>query len=184
MKIVGFILAILFVIAFALGAGVLANRISYDLSGEVALGAATFIATTWFAIWSFQKTKRKEAEAQLFPQKAAVYKKIVDLIRDIFFAQKGWGPAVAPDALAQRFGEVRFEMIIWAGQDTIRAITAMEEADPSNPGSSLAAAVNLYAQIRRELGHKDDPALAEELLLSQVIASDREQVRKLIKASK
>lgn len=182
-KLLVLITALVILLGAAIGFGILSERIASDLSGEAAAAILTLAGTTWFAIWSFYKTKRKEADAQIFSEKAAVYKNIIDILRDVFFASKGWAPPVDTDDLAKRFGQVRFDMIIWGGQDTIRAITRMEEADTNTPGSQFAAAVNLFAQIRRELGHADDPALAEDLFLSQVIGSDREQVRQLIRAN-
>ena len=113
MKQLGVWLAIIFLIAVGLGFGVLAERAFSDLSGDVALGILTFAGTTWFALWSFQKTKQKEAEALLFPQKAAVYGDLISIIRDIMFSQKGWAPSVDPDALAQRLARVRYDMIVW-----------------------------------------------------------------------
>src|SRR4051794_39624094 len=147
-------------IAFGLGFGVLANRVATGLSGEAALGWLTFVATTGLAIWTFQKTKRKEAEAQIFPEKAKIYKEIVDIIRDIMFAQKGWCPPINEGELGQRFGRVRYDMIIWGGQDTIRAITALEDASGADVGKMFSAVTGLYAQIRKELGHSDDSQLA------------------------
>ncbi len=171
-----------FLIAVGLGFGVLAKRVATDLSGEAALGWLTFVATTWLAIWTFQKTKRKEAEAQIFPEKAKVYKELIDIIRDVMFAQKGWGPPLDADAIAQRFGRVRYDMIVWGGQETIRAVTAFEESSASGDmGIMFTAAANLYANVRKELGHSDDAQLPEDMFLAQLIPQDREKVRKLMR---
>ena len=156
-KLLGWGAALLVVACFAIGFGVVSKRILTDLSGEVALGWVTFIATTWFAIWSFQKTKRKEAEAQIFPEKAKIYKEIIDIIRDLTFAQKGWAPAVDEEELGKRFGRIRYDMIIWAGQDTIRALSAFEElSSGGDVGVMFAASANLYSKNSSELGHADD----------------------------
>jgi hypothetical protein len=175
------LLALALLAAFVFGFWTLSARAFASLDGQTAVALATFVGTTWFAIWSFQKTKRKEAEAQLFSEKAKVYGRILDLLRDVFFAQKGWIPPLDQEELAKRFGQVRFDMVIWGGQDTIRAIGAIEDAH-GDSGKTFAAFINLYAQIRKELGHGDDRALAEELFLAQVIAEDREKTRNLIRS--
>lgn len=183
MKSVAFIAALTFVAAFGVGFGVLAERAFADFSGDAAVAAITFIGTTWFAIWSFNKTKRKEVEAQIFPQKAAIYKELVDIIRDITFAQKGWIPPLDPDALARRFAEARFNLIVWGGQETIRAIDKFEADQTAGPGRMFAAVANLYGCIRRELGHADDADLREDLFLAQITTEDRESVRQQMRSS-
>ena len=183
-RIGAWLVAIALLVAFGFGLWMLSTRTLAAMDGQTAVALATFVATTWFAIWSFQKTKRKEADAQLFSEKAKVYGRIVDLLRDIFFAQKGWISPLDEQELGKRFGQVRFDMVVWGGQDTIRAINAIEDVTPGDTGKMFAAFTHLYAQIRKELGHADDRALAEDLFLAQVIAEDREKVRDLIRSGR
>lgn len=178
------LLSALLLTSFGVGFGIVADRVWTSLSGEVALAWLTFIGTSWFAIWSFQKTKRKEADALLFSQKSAVYKELIDIIRDIMFAIKGWIPALDPDELAQRLGRVRYDMIVWGGQDTIRAIEKFESSSATGEvGPMFAAVAGLYATVRRDLGHSDDAQLAEDLFLAQILLEEREGVRALLRGN-
>lgn len=181
MRVVGFVVALICLAAFSVGFGIFAEKLTADLNGEIALSILGLVATTWFAIWSFNKTKRRESEALLFPNKAEVYKKIVDIIRDLTFAQKGWIDEIDQNVLAQRFSEARFDMIIWGGQDTIRALGRLEDAGEEGPAGLFQASANLYHCLRKELGHSDDDQLAKDLIAAQVISEDRDKIRDLLK---
>lgn len=111
----------------------------------------------------------------MFTQKAEVYTRIVNVIRGLMFVQKGWIPPIGEEELAQRFAEARYDMIVWGGQDTIRAIEKIEEGGPH--GKLFTAMADLYKSIRHDLGHKDDDNLSDELILAQIIIEDREQLR-------
>jgi hypothetical protein len=175
------LLIIVFVAAFGIGFGVVANRIANTLDAQVILAWATFVATTGFAIWSFNRTKKKEADALLFSERAKVYKEIIDVIRDLLFSTKGWVPAPDPTELAMRLSQSRFDLITWGGQDTIRAIMELENLRSDGPHSAFDVTMNLYSKIRRDLGHTDDDTLAEDLVLSQINLEEREQVRAQIR---
>jgi hypothetical protein len=176
-----FLSALLFA-SFGLGFGILADRVWTSLSGEVALAWLTFIATTWFAIWSFQKTKRKEAEALLFSQKSARVQGAYRYHSRHHVRDKGLDSALDQDELAQRLGRVRYDMIVWGGQDTIRAIEKFESSSATGEiGPMFAAVAGLYATVRRDLGHSDDGQLAEDLFLAQIVLEERENVRALVR---
>ncbi|HYI64176.1 MAG TPA: hypothetical protein VEW71_04750 [Allosphingosinicella sp.] len=181
----GWLFGAMFLISVGLGFGLLGNRVLTSLSGEAALAWLTFIATIWLAIWSFQKTKRKEAEAQLFPQKSVIYKELIDIIRDNMFAVKGWIPPINQDEMAHRLARVRYDMIVWGGQDTIRAIERFEgaSADANDIATMFSAIARLYAAVRKDLGHSDDPQLAEDLFLAQILLDERESVRAMLRGN-
>ena len=98
-------LAALFLIAvgfgLAFGFGFAAQRVASGINGSVALGAATLVATTWFGLWQFEKTKRKEAEARIFAQRAEIYHRLVVMLRDMIFAVKGWSEQRSETDLAR-----------------------------------------------------------------------------------
>lgn len=178
------ILALLVILVFALGAGVLAGRAFSDFSGEAALGLLTFAGTMWFAIWNFNKTKQKEADAQFFPEKAKVYKQIIDIMRDVMFAQKGWIPNPDETEIAQRFARARYDLIIWGGKSTVGALEAFEtQSATEDTGKMFLSVANLYDAIRLELGHKSDERLGIDLVMSQIILEDRDKFRKLLEGA-
>lgn len=96
-------------------------------------------------------------------------------------AQKGWAEEQPENQLAKSLMVIRYKMIVWGGQDTIRAISALEAVPEGAPiGDRFLAASNLYTATRRDLGHQDDSEFGEELFLTQIIASDKENVRQLL----
>lgn len=184
-RLVAWAVAFAILIAGALGFGVLANRVLTGISGDVALAIVTLVSTTWLAIWSFYKTKQKEAEALIFPQKAAIYTELINIIRDLMFSTKGWLPPIDPNVLAERLARVRYDMIVWGGQDTIRAIERFEDSSASGDiGVMFVAVADLYGKIRRDLGHTDDDRLADDLFLAQISADDKEQVSEMLRAAR
>jgi hypothetical protein len=139
----------------------------------------------WLAVWNFQKTRLKEAESRIFAQKAEAYQSLVDVVRDIFMVQKGWKQQEQEDSLPKLLMVIRYKMIVWGGQDTIRAIAELESVpEDALPGDRFLAVENLYKAIRKDLGHQDDSDLSEELFLTQIIASEREAVRTLLREAK
>jgi cbb3-type cytochrome oxidase subunit 3 len=165
---------------FATGFGYLSSKISSDFSGQVALGCITFIGGIWLAFWNMRKAREKEAESRIFSQKAEAYEALVTILRDLFMASKGWAPSTEAAEVAKSLMVIRYKMIVWGGQATIRAISALEAVPPGNPGAQFLAVSDLYAAIRADLGHQDDPSLAEDLFLTQITEEDKASVRTML----
>jgi cbb3-type cytochrome oxidase subunit 3 len=182
---IGLAAVLVAIFGFAVGFGYLADKIAADFSGQIALGCLTFLGGIWLAFWNVRKSREKEAESRIFSQKAEVYQDLVNILRDIFMASKGWAKERKPEELAKSLMVIRYKMIVWGGQDTIRAIDALEAVpEGANEGHRFLAGANLYGAIRRDLGHQDDAALAEDLFLTQITASDKANVRRLIREAK
>lgn len=178
-------LAVLFVIAigfgFAVGAGVVAQRITSDFSGTMALGGVTLIATTWLALWQFDRTKKKEAEARIFAERALRYQSLIHILRDLLFSTKGWTDPVDSTQMAKKMAEITYDMTIWGGQDTIRALMRLSDNQNPDPGAVMGIMSNLFGAIRKDLGHSDDAALSDDLVLQMVTAEDRAKVAELLR---
>lgn len=175
------ILASLFVIAIgfglAVGVGFGAQRVASGLDGTMVLGGVTLIATTWFGLWQFEKTKRKEAEARIFAQRAEIYQKLVSMLRDMIFVTKGWSPARNDQEVARDLTSITYDMIVWGGQDTIREIMRFTEVPSGDVGAAMNRLSSLFRAVRKDLGHTDDAALPEDIVLSMIVAGEREAVR-------
>ncbi|HEX8306959.1 MAG TPA: hypothetical protein VF645_00900 [Allosphingosinicella sp.] len=172
---------LLLVLGFGIGFGYLAEKIAADFNGQIALGCLTFLGGIWLAFWNVRKSREKEAESRIFSEKAAVYVELVNVLRDIMMATKGWAPETETSELAKSLMKIRYKMIVWGGQDTVRAIDALEAVpEDGSDGQRFLAAANLYQAIRSDLGHRDDPQFAEDLFLTQIIAADKANVRRLI----
>lgn len=181
MRIVGIILAIGIILAFAAGFGILSQRVLDGVSPEVALGLITFFGTAWLGIWSFNRTKEKEAESRLFSERIVIYEQLVNVIKNATFATRGWYEPQTEDEIAREIADIRFRMIAWGGQRTIRAIADFETRSATGQiGDTFLAASNLYAAIRADLGHKDDEGFADEIVLTQITTEEREVARAAI----
>lgn len=183
-------LTALFVVAvgfgFAVGFGILAQRIATDFNGSVALGVTGLVATTWFGIWQFEKTKRKEAEARIFTERAAIYHRLVLMLRNMMFSIKGWEPQKDQETLGRQMAEITYDMIVWGGQDTIRQImnlTNQPEHQQQDPSVILLRLAELFRAIRKDLGHNDDDALPEDLALILIVSSEQDELRQKMRAS-
>jgi hypothetical protein len=175
---------LVFVFGISLGFGYLGHVITTDFSGQVALGCLTFIGGIWIAVYNVRKSREKDAESRIFAQKAEVYESLVNILRDIFMANKGWSAPFDPGETGKALMIIRYKMIVWGGQDTVRAIAAFEQVPDSEIGQRFLAIANLYAAIRRDLGHQDDARFAEDLFLTQIVAGDKEEVRGLLREAR
>jgi hypothetical protein len=177
-KFLGLVLGVIFlaVILFGISTGVtlISGRLLKEMNAQVAASLVVFVASTWFALWNFQKTKEKEAESRHFVERAKIYDKLVKFLQYFHFQSKGWVPKRDEEDVARELGELRYEMIIWGGKDTIRAIMKLEDFSPdSDPGMIFSTISNLYGAIRKDLGHKDDKQLFDDLVLQQIFANER-----------
>ena len=163
------------------GLGLGAQRIASDFDGSVALGGATIFATTALALWQFDRTKRKEADARLFSERAAVYQKLVTLLRDMIFEQKGWAAPITQDTRAQQLAEISYEMTVRGGQEKKRANMRNTEIGQSDSAALMKTMAQLYRAIRKDLGHSDDNSLPNDLVLQMNVPEDREKVRQQLK---
>lgn len=174
-------LAALFLIAvgfgLAFGFGFAAQRVASGINGSVALGAATLVATTWFGLWQFEKTKRKEAEARIFAQRAEIYHRLVVMLRDMIFAVKGWSEQRSETDLARDLSAITYDMIVWGGQDTIRQLMNLSDTSPTDVGGMMRRMSDLFRAIRKDLGHSDDAQLPEDIVLAMIVSDEREAVR-------
>lgn len=184
-KSLGFTLALLVILVglfgIAVGFGIVAERITKDFNGTMALGGVTLFATTGLALWQFDRTKRKEADARIFALRAPIYEKLVVILRDLMFETKGWSDKRDPDDLARELAVITYEMMVWGGQDTVRAVMSLSEMPNAEPGPILRVIANMFKAIRKDLGHTDDANLSEDLVVQMIRADEREKVRNLLR---
>ncbi len=181
-KAIGFIvgLTLVIVIAFGISVGLTftSGRLLKDMNAQVAATLIAFIVSTILALWTFQRTKEKEAESRHFVERAKVYDKLIKFLQYFHFHSKGWVEEIPADELAKGLGEVRYDMIIWGGKETIRAIMKLEDfSEGMDHGVMFLAVSELYAAIRKDLGHKDDKALSDDLVLQQIVNEERWEAR-------
>lgn len=155
----------------AIGLGFAAQA---ELNANVILALVTLTVTTWFGLWQFDKTKRKEADARIFAQRAEIYHRFVVTLRDILFSEKGWAPKKSQAELTKEMSNITFDMIVWGGQDTIRKMKSMSEQDTPDVGETLRRMSELYRAIRKDLGHSDDSTLSDDIVLTMLLPEERQ----------
>ena len=161
---------------FMAGLGFASQRVLTGFDGSVALGCLALLASTGLALWQFDRTKRKEADARIFVQRAPVYQKLVGIMRDLMMAQKGWAPQKDTNEVAKELTLITYGMIVWGGKDTVRALLSLSDG-ATNPGDMMLRMSDLFKVIRNDLGHSDDAALREDLILQMITAEDRAKVK-------
>ena len=178
MKSVGFSLAILLLMAVSFAFGWSSKLVISGVSAATVLQSATIGATVIIAVWTYRATKRKEAEARLFTQKAAVYEPLVAELKKLHLAGKNDNPEIDHDELARALIDIQFKAIIWGDQEFLKALMEMGDARPDESlDLTIGRVARLYGQMRKELGHSDKPGVGYDVMELLMIADDRHLVR-------
>ena len=106
------------------------------------------------------------------------------MLRDMIFTTKGWSSERPMDDIARDLAVITYDMIVWGGQDTIRQIMNLGDGEPADAGAMMVRMSNLFRAIRKDLGHSDDIQLPEDIVLSMIIADEREAVRAQMRATR
>lgn len=166
-----------FVALLILGGIVVALIALYKFTqSDFVLGVLGAVASVGLASYQFRKAKEREVEARLFSEKAAVYKRLIELIGTLFKQQKTGGADV--EKLGETLQDIRTQLIIWGGSKTIQVLDSMgDNSAETDPRALVRWLASLYAEIRKDLGHKDKEGAALEIALGHVIVTDRHMFR-------
>lgn len=182
MRALGTVIFFLLVAGVGFCLGWSAKLVVTGASATTLLQSATIVVTVALAVWTYRATKRKEAEARLFVQKAAVYEPLVEELKKLHLAGRNGNPEMNMDELAQALVDIQFKAIVWGDHEFL--LTLMEMGD-AQTGESLdltfGRVARLYAQIRKELGHSDKPGVGYDVMELLLIAEDRHLVRAMKK---
>ncbi|MBU4195364.1 MAG: hypothetical protein KKD26_01940 [Alphaproteobacteria bacterium] len=147
-----------------------------DMSAQQSVALIAVIATTVTALVTFVRTKEKEAEARLFPEKAKIYAEILDVLNELMSKSKPWGKDSDPDEIAKRLNDARYKLVVWGSAKAVKSFEAIETVDANgNVGDMLARLAYLYGWIRRDLGHKDTAYDLAHIAAHHIIASERSE---------
>ena len=178
MKSLGLGVAVLLVALFAFAAGWTSKIVVTGLTAATLVQSTTVLVTVFLAVWTYRATKRKEAEARLFGQKASVYEPLVEELKKAHLAGKNGNPEIDEKKLSQALVDIQFKAIIWGDQAFLRALIEFGEAKAGEPADETFGRVaKLYEQMRRELGHADKPGVGYDVMELLLIADDRHLVR-------
>lgn len=171
--IIGFVLAIALVLLAGWFGWKLLTAVFTDLTGQQAIALIALAATGTTAFITFVRTKEKEAEARLFPEKAKVYQEILDVLNALMSQSKSWGKKVSDDETAQRLNDARYKLIVWGSASAIKSLEEIETFVEGDVGDMLARLAYIYGWFRRDLGHKDNAYALAHLAAQHIIANER-----------
>ena len=178
MKSIGICIALVLLAVFAFLAGWASKIVVTGVTAATLVQSVTVLVTVILAVWTYRATKRKEAEARLFGQKASVYEPLVEELKKAHLAGKNGNPETDEKKLAQALVDIQFKAIIWGDQAFLRALIEFGEAEPGElPDQTFGRMAKLYEQMRRELGHADKPGVGYDVMELLLIADDRHLIR-------
>lgn len=132
------------------------------------------------AAYQFRLAKEKEAEARLFSEKQKVYS---ELITTISLLYQNFAPADEND-VARRLFDIRTSLIIWGSFETLRCLDALSLPDVEHEHNPLKWGIKkqaeLFAAIRKDLGHKDPSNAGLEIAIGIIKGDERDGVRSQI----
>src|SRR5665213_785422 len=147
--------AVLVLVGAATLLGWILWNIFRDLTGQTALTMAIATVTIGVTVWTFVKTKEKEIDSRLFPEKAKVYTEILEIIKQFTSSDKPWHTPMHENDMAKRLMDVQFKMLVWSSPKAIKAFNSLGDLSEADLGEMIARIAFLYGCIRRDLGHND-----------------------------
>lgn len=148
---------------------------------QIILGALSLTTAIIVASIQYKSAKDKETDARRFTQKQAVYTELMDTIMGLFHDRKTELSEEEQAELVRKLQTLRTRLIIWGSYDTIRHLDQMgtiaDDLEDGDPTKGLRWLSEIFAAMRKDLGHKDPANAGPELALGMLIAPDREKVR-------
>ena len=125
--------------------------------------------------------KRREIEARHFSEKRAGYMALIDLMMDMFMAEKMGKKPLAQEDLLKKLYEFKKVLLIWADAEVIKTWDKMEAemADADDPIAVLATWDVLLRALRRDLGKDDSQLGFGELVSLILVAKEKHKVKGL-----
>lgn len=149
---------------------------SLPLEYKVALIA--FVGTVFGAIYAQVKSKQRENESRLFPQKALAYKKMFDLVGGLFDTEGKKSGNNKGDKIVDSLRDFQKDILIWGSARTLKAYNRMmskitvESVDPVTIALELN---NLFSEMRKDLGHNDKGLTHLELIGIFIKSEDKQK---------
>lgn len=178
----GYFLGIAIILAIIALVGTIVWKVFLDMNGQLAVALITFIGTISIAVWNFQRTKEKEAEARLFPQRAAVYEEILNVLKDLSSPEGSKRPKPEEHETVKRLLDAKFKLIVWGSSNSLKALDFISEPN-EHEGDMFAKIAYLMGCMRRDLGHKVNIAECLFMALYIIKSEDKPKVLALMSDS-
>lgn len=178
--------SLVFTLVIALGVAGLATLFHFTDSQFVlsVFGIAVAVIT---ASINYRAAKNKETNARLFADKREVYVDLVQTVMNLLHERKANPTVEEQAALVKKFQTLRTQLLVWGSAATVLALDKMGEMEAkpeSAPANMTVWMAQLFAAIRKDLGHEDTPEESVELALGMLIPKDRAVVRAELKKNK
>ncbi len=157
-------------------------NVARGMNAQLAIGVATFVGTVSLAVWNFNKTKEKEYEGRLFPQRAAIYQEVLDVLKEISAPQEIVGVRPDQNQTAKRLLDAKFKMIVWGSRETLAAFDYISD-DQNEGGDVFAKMAYLMGCIRMDLGHKVNARDCVNMITYLIRAEDKQEIETAITSS-
>ena len=132
------------------------------------------------AAYQFRLAKEKEAEARLFSEKQKVYSELITTIFSLF---QNFSPT-DENEITRRLFHIRTSLIIWGSFETLKCLDALSVLDTEHERNPLKWGIKkqaeLFAAIRKDLGHKDPINAGLEIAIGIIKGDERDNVRSQI----
>lgn len=181
-RLLGITIAALLLLAGAILVAVIVWKLAADMNGQLAAALVTFVGTVSLAVWNFQRTKERESEARLFPEKAKVYAAILETIKLLVSPEEIIKNKPTQNSIVRKLLDAKFDLIIWGSPASLRAIDCLSEEN-LHEGDMFAKMAYLLGCMRRDLGHKLDYEDCEWMVLYMIKTDDKPKTQALIRQS-
>ena len=170
-------------VAAILGAMVVAAR---RTNSDFVLGVLPIAAAIIVAAFQYRAAKDKETDARLFSQKQAAYTDLIGVVMELFHEKKIDPTPDEQASLVRKLQKIRTQLVIWGSSATLLTLDKMGLITPDTSGMAITGTkwlAELFAAIRKDLGHKDPQGAALEIALGLLKEPDRSQLRAAIAKS-
>lgn len=183
---IGIALVLILTFVGGFSVGWTADIVVSGINSELIVQCITALGGLALALWTYSKTKKSEAMARHFPEKAKIYEGLLDQLKRLQIAGKPefGGSAVDENEMAKTMLDIKFKAIIWGDQGLLDALAEIENVSADNDLVTIFDRwARLYEQMRRELGHKDRNGFGWDLIALNILREERDQFHMMKKVA-
>ncbi len=183
---VGVALALVLTFSGGFLAGWTAEIVVSGINSELIVQCITALGGLALALWTYSKTKKSEAMARHFPEKAKIYEGLLEQLKRLQIAGKPeiGGTTIDENEMAKTMLDIKFKSIIWGDEGLLDALAEIENvSDGDDLITIFDRWARLYEQMRKELGHKDRNGFGWDLIALNILREERDQFYTMKKAA-
>ena len=148
-------------------------------------GIITGLFSIFIALIRNAQMKKREINALLFRDKAEIYEKFMDIIKNLILSTKGFGKhskKIDPNFLAKEMADIKAKAIIFGGRELIEAFNKFQKAaNDKDPLARIREAEELLRAFRSDLGHRDALLKKGELIKIFTVSEDDDAIDEIFK---